>query len=490
MNKRALSGVLAVGLIGLGVGAAFAGGVKDFGLQRDKELSSDSKDLFGVDKPIAASSTVSVDQATALANPASLATVAKGLKVRVVTSGVAAPVIDQMALWPTGVNPTHLIACNEQDATKPGLQRIDVATGAAETILSGTLSCDGVRRTAWGTILFSEEAGTSGQTYELIDPLHTTGVTLDRATGVFSGGTGAANLVRRDTLGRLSFEGHGLLPNGVMYYGDENRPSNGTAGGAYFKFVPTTPFAGGAPITSLDQSPFVSGKIFGLRVGFRSGGTDYGQATQTGFGKWIPVCADGSATPCSVTPAIDLRAFSAANKLTGYYRPEDLEVDPLALAAGNVKVCGNNTGNEVEDHTWGETICISDGTIATSLDGTAKPDTQFFVIGSSDMAMTDNIAPQPGAAGRWLIVEDGDVQLGGNGKNNDMFLCLADGADADSLSDGCVRVGTLNNNGTAAFAEGAEWSGPIFSDDGKHMFVSVQHNIGGTGVILDITGWK
>jgi secreted PhoX family phosphatase len=82
------------------------------------------------------------------------------------------------------------------------------------------------------------------------------------------------------------------------------------------------------------------------------------------------------------------------------------------------------------------------------------------------------------------------VQLGGNGKNNDMFLCLADGADADSLSDGCVRVGTLNNNGTAAFAEGAEWTGPIFSDDGKHLFVSVQHNIGGTGVILDITGWK
>jgi secreted PhoX family phosphatase len=490
MNKRVVSGAVAVALLGIGVGAAFAADIPDFGVQRDAQLSGESKDLFGVEAPIAASATDTVDQATALADPKSLATFAKGLKVRVVTSGVAAPNIDQMALWPTGINPTHLIACNEQGATQAGLQRIDVATGATETILSGTVSCDGVRRTAWGTILFSEESGTSGQTYELIDPLHTTGVTLDRATGAFSGGVGAANLVRRNALGRLSFEGHGLLPNGVMYYGDENRPSNGTAGGAYFKFVPTNPFSGTAPITALDQSPFASGKIFGLRVGFRNGGTDFGQATQTGLGKWISVCADGGSTPCSVTPSIDLRAFSAANKLTGYYRPEDLEVDPTALAAGNVKVCGNNTGNEVEDHTWGETICISDGTTATSLAGTAVPDTQFFVIGSADMAMTDNIAPQPGPAGRWLIVEDGDVQLGGNGKNNDMFLCLRDGADADNLSDGCIRVGTLHNTGSVAYPEGAEWTGPIFSEDGKHLFVSVQHNVGLTGVVLDITGWK
>jgi hypothetical protein len=44
-------------------------------------------------------------------------------------------------------------------------------------------------------------------------------------------------------------------------------------------------------------------------------------------------------------------------KLTGYYRPEDAEVDLEALAAGNVKWCGNNTGNEAEDRNWGETRC-------------------------------------------------------------------------------------------------------------------------------------
>lgn len=490
MKKRTVAAALVIGLIGLCAGVALAKDTTDFGLGRDKELRNRSNELFGVGKPIAESSTISVDQATAQANPASLATVAQGLSIRVVSAGQAAPNIDQMALWPDGVDPTYLIACNEQGTTLPGLQRINIVTGAAETILTGTASCDGVRRTAWGTILFSEEAGSSGQAYELIDPLGTTGVTLDRTTGVFSGGTGATNFARRNAVGRLSFEGHGLLPNGVMYYGDENRPSSGTPGGAYFKFVPATPYVGGSTIASLAQSPLASGKIFGLRLGLNNGNTDYGQATQTGKGIWVPVCADATGTPCSVTPSIDLRAFTAANKLTGYYRPEDLEVDPNALADGQVRICGNDTGNEVLDHNWGETVCLTDGTLAGSLAGTATPEMQFLVVGSADVAMTDNIAFQPGADGRVLIVEDGDVGFGQSGKNNDMFLCLRDGADVDNQSDGCIRVGTLNNNGTATFTEGAEWTGPIFTDDAKHLYVSVQHNVTGAGVILDITGWR
>ena len=67
-----------------------------------------------------------------------------------------------------------------------------------------------MRRPSWGTILFGEEAGGGpggGRLYELVDPLHTTGVTLDRTTGTFRGGSGAANLIARPALGRLSFEG-------------------------------------------------------------------------------------------------------------------------------------------------------------------------------------------------------------------------------------------------------------------------------------------
>jgi hypothetical protein len=102
-----------------------------------------------------------------------------------------------------------------------------LASGAQQVIVTGTSECDPVRRTLWGTIVFGDEAGGSpsgGRLYELLDPLHTTGVSLDRASGTFSGGTGAANLATRPALGRLSIEGLAIYPNGITYYGDENRP--------------------------------------------------------------------------------------------------------------------------------------------------------------------------------------------------------------------------------------------------------------------------
>jgi len=441
---------------------------------------------YGVDSGIGASSTQAISLADATADPLKLATFAPGLSARVVTSGVAAQNIDQMALWPDATAPTHLIGCNEQGATDPGLQRIDIATGATDTIVTGTSACDGVRATAWGTIMFSEENGggaAGGSVYELIDPLGTTGVSLDRVAGTFSGGTGAANLVRRTSLGKASFEGHGLLPNGVMYFGDENRPSSGVAGGAYFKFVPSTPWVSGT-VSSLSQSPLAAGRIVGFRAGLRSGGTDYCKGTQTGLGKWLPICDDAGATVCT---NFDLRAAAATNKLTGYYRPEDLEVDPGALADGNVKVCGPNTGNEADDHNWGETICMTDGTVATSLANTATPEMQLFVIGNADQAMMDNIAYRPGKK-TWVIHEDGDI--GASLKNNDLFSCLADGADVDTLSDGCLKIATLNDTSSPAHTEGAEWTGGIFDATGTRFFVSVQHNITGKGVVLEVTGWK
>jgi hypothetical protein len=69
--------------------------------------------------------------------------------------------------------------------------------------------------------------------------------------------------------------------------------------------------------------------------------------------------------PAAADPSVgqNLRAQAASLKLTGYYRPEDLEVDPAQLGSGRVRVCGNNTGNEDEDHNWGEAICITDGTL-------------------------------------------------------------------------------------------------------------------------------
>ncbi|MBA2312698.1 MAG: hypothetical protein H0V97_07860, partial [Actinobacteria bacterium] len=46
-------------------------------------------------------------------------------------------------------NPKWFIVCNEGDVTEPGLQRINVSTGEVATIVTGTDSCDGIRRTPW-----------------------------------------------------------------------------------------------------------------------------------------------------------------------------------------------------------------------------------------------------------------------------------------------------------------------------------------------------
>jgi secreted PhoX family phosphatase len=37
---------------------------------------------------------------------------------------------------------------------------------------------------------------------------------------------------------------------------------------------------------------------------------------------------------------------------------------------------------------------------------------------------------------------------------------------------------------------GAEWTGGIFDASGTRFFVSIQHNVTGTGTILEIDGWK
>jgi len=100
--------------------------------------------------------------------------------------------------------------------------------------------------------------------------------------------------------------------------------------------------------------------------------------------------------------------------------------------------------------------------------------------------MPDNLAFQPGR-GNWIVHEDGDIDI--TQKNNDLFDCLPDGADADGFTDGCIRIATLNDL-IANDGEGAEWTGGIFDRTGTRFFVSVQHNMTGFGVVFEVTGWK
>src|SRR5262249_23728312 len=151
-------------------------------------------------------------------------------------------------------------------------------------------------------------------------------------------------------------------------------PHNGGPGDAYFKFVPSNPFNGSGSITDLSQSPYASGSVFGLRVGL---GTDFGQGREFGFGQWI-------ALPDVSNP--NLEALGLAAGLTGYYRPEDLDLDPIAMAHGNVRMCSNDTGDE-ENHLYGQTICITDGTVAQAEANTATPEVQPFVIGGTSQGI-------------------------------------------------------------------------------------------------------
>ena len=339
MRKKTLMVSLAV--VSAVGGVAVAGGrwAFDFGSFRDKALDARANALFGIYGGLEKSSKESIERRRPKRIRA-LVKLAQGLRAHVVSASTELGAnIDMMALWPDDYHPTHIIACNEQGHGEPACSASASPTARSRQS-SRDASCDPVQRTPWGTIVVGEESGPDGQVIEIIDPLRHHRRHFDRVAGTFSGGTGAENLAVRRALGRLSFEGVGLYPNGVMYYGDEKRPGNGTPGGAYYKFVPATPWAGGAPIHDLAQSPLAAGQVYGLRLGLRAGGTDYGQGTQTGQGVWVPIPGADNA---------NLRAQAAALKLTGYYRPEDIDIDAGALAAGNVRFCGNNTGNESND---------------------------------------------------------------------------------------------------------------------------------------------
>src|SRR6266508_3724953 len=97
------------------------------------------------------------------------------------------------------------------------------------------------------------------------------------------------------------------LPNGVTYYGDELGPINGAPGGSYYRFIPAHPWAGGAPITSLADSPLAAGSVSVLKVG---------QGTSQGIGTGGPVPP--------APPTGSLRPGATAAKATGSFRPENL----------------------------------------------------------------------------------------------------------------------------------------------------------------------
>ena len=300
----------------------------DFGSFVQDQLAAHSEQLFGFRHPLEHSA---LGPYTGLDNLQAIQ-VADGLRVSLVSSAVASAA-DQMRSGPT-TNTDAVFVCDEE-TSKPAVQRVDLSRPPAcqrdddrhRALIVRSGSAD-----PWGTIIVGEEAGATGGLYELIDPVHITHrdqrhrsrhrrQQRSAASGEAAGGRQPCRL----RAWRFKLDG-------TMIYGDELAPSGGNAGGGIYKFVPAIPFAGGGPITVPAQSPLASGTVYGLRVA-ASKSSNWGQGAETGAGAWVMVNLAG-ANVVDASGNIILRTAQALQQFTGYYRPEDMDIDPIAAENG------------------------------------------------------------------------------------------------------------------------------------------------------------
>ncbi len=491
MNKKLLA-------LAISIATSSAAAAGDFGLNIQNLLRAQSFQLFGVVSPITTSETVSVPRVPGQSAP-NLIKLATGLNAQIVTRK-SAQNSDQMAFWPNDTAPTHIITCIEEfrdpgnpvlgtfpgghPIFTPSIQRVNLATGAVDTILRGMSSCDGIRRTPWNTIVVTEERDDGGM-YEILNPLTHSELTLvTRGTSNIIDSLGApvaGEVEYRGAVGALAWEGLDLNQQGVVYYGDEERPGTGAAaaaadadtdGGSLFKFVPTNLWDG-SPVTNLNQSPLVQGNVYAYQASCqtRTSGSfpQFGQGCEIGEGAWV-----------KVDPA-NLRTSAFAHSATGFYRPEDGHFDPIYQGAG-VRFCWTNTGNNAGSN-HGEVVCLIDtnpvGTgektvnnVNVNANGLTyladSGQTRGFAVavanraieGDTDLNQPDNLAFQP-VTGNMYVIEDNPF--------GDIWACLPDGADRDIKADGCVKILSVRDSS-------AEPTGFTFTGDGRTAYVHVQHS--------------
>ena len=277
------------------------------------------------------------------------------------------------------------------------MQRIDLATGAVETIVTGTTACDPIRRTAWGTIVFGEEAGNTGQLYELIDPLR-----HDRRDA----GPDDRRVQRRHEPAEPGATRRARSPvvRGARVCWPTASCTTATSCGprtarpvvrTTSSFPPPRSRAS-APITQLADSPLASGSVFALKVGRRSGGnTTSGRATTRASARGCR-CAAASARCRRRATNVDLGAFATsqpADRLLPARGPRDR---PGHAAVGQGPALRQQHRQRGQRPHFGETVCITDGTVASRWPNTAIPTVQYFVVGNPQFAMMDNLALQPG----------------------------------------------------------------------------------------------
>lgn len=391
---------------------------------------------------------------------------AQGLEAEYLSRDVANNT-DQFVFWPHGSdNPTHLVLCIESNREEladgrlqPSVQSLNLSTGEIHTVVRGMAGCDGIRTSPWGTVLATEEfADDNGGLYEILfDPeseeqysIGERGANGEPAGIVDSQGNDASSVVvKQVATPSMAWEGLLVLNSGVIIAGDEERPGSTAAdadGGAIFKFVPTQLRTATGPITSLSESPLTSGSVWALQVSCINNRQQVGQGCEVGNAGWVQVNA------ASARPDAD------ENAATGYYRPEDLEIDPHFAGPG-IRFCFANTGNAGADN-FGEILCAVDSAPDSASDARTV-ELNRLLEGDAELNAPDNFAFHPTVPGLVYVIEDN--------ANGDVWACLPDGSDRDIKSDGCVRMLSLRDRT-------AEPTGFIFTPDGRQAYVSVQHS--------------
>jgi len=425
---------------------------QDSGRGLEPRLRNQSLERFGFVNPLPASAPPGAARRPHQPAGAQLL-LAPGLSVEYLTRD-AADHTDMLVPYPHE-RPAHLFSCvegrREQLSTgklNPSVQRIDLVTGKVETVLRGMDRCDGIRATPWGTLLVTEETR-DGSAYEILDPLRVTEQSvLDRTQGKV---TDRRHIAKRPALPRMAWEGIAVLENGVVIAGDELRPGiRSQPGGAIYKFIPDASRSGRHPIQRLEQSPLTAGRVYALQVSCQQNRQQHSQVCEEGSAVWVVVQADRA------------RESAAERGAIGYYRPEDLELDPGfrdPAHPGAVRFCWANTGNMAADN-FGEVLCAVDIAPLTVDDAERTIRVTRFLSGDPEFNSFDNLAFQPGS-GNLYILEDH--------QNGDVIACLPDSSDRGLQSDGCVRVASVKDSS-------AEPTGLLFSADGSTAYLVIQHS--------------
>lgn len=103
-----------------------------------------------------------------------------------------------------------------------------------------------------------------------------------------------------------------------------------------------------------------------------------------------------------------------------------------------------------------------------------------FIVGNPHLRMPDNLAFQPDTGILYVLMDATTSAEDPDFTNDDVWACLPDGNDSDTLSDGCIRVITLKDGN-------AEFTGIQFLAEGKSFLIHLQHRTQDGRAVLHTT---